>query len=314
MKESVSLKSSRCPGIQRRSFLAAAVAAGAPGVFAQDRDWLMFVGTYTRRRSKGIYAWRCDSKGKLFPLALAGESRNPSFLAIGPHDCLYAVNENDTGTVSAFSFDRSSGALKLLNTVQSRGASPCHVSLDRSGKWLFAANYDSGSVAMFPVRPSGALGEASAFAQHSGSSVDPERQLGPHAHMVLPSPDNRFLLAPDLGLDQVRVYRFDSAKGRLTPHDPAGWKTPSGFLLRHAVFGTGARFVYVLGEMAASVCVFRYDAGSGRAEGVQTISMLPDDYAGLKSEARNRGPSLTVGIFMLRTASTIASPSSQSTV
>ncbi len=188
----------------------------------------MFVGTYTRRRSKGIYAWRCDSKGKLFPLALAGESRNPSFLAVGPHDCLYAVNENDTGTVSAFSFDRSSGALKLLNTVQSRGASPCHVSLDRSGKWLFAANYDSGSVAMFPVRPSGALGEASAFAQHSGSSVDPERQLGPHAHMVLPSPDNRFLLAPDLGLDQVRVYRFDSAKGSLTPNDPAGGRPRPG--------------------------------------------------------------------------------------
>jgi 6-phosphogluconolactonase len=98
----------------------------------------MYVGTYTRRRSKGIYAWRVDSNGKLSPLPLAGESSNPSFLAIGRHDCVYAANENNVGTVSAFSFDRESGALKLLNTVASKGASPCHVSLDRSGKWLFA--------------------------------------------------------------------------------------------------------------------------------------------------------------------------------
>jgi 6-phosphogluconolactonase len=273
------------PTYGRRSFLTAAIAAGASSVFAQDRDWFMFVGTYTRRRSKGIYAWRCNSKGKLSALALAGESRNPSFLAIGPNDCLYAANENETGTVSAFSFDRTTGALKLLNTAPSKGAMPCHVSLDRSGKWLFAANYDSGSVAVFPVQPGGALGEVSAFAQHSGSSVNRERQLGPHAHMALPSPDNRFLLVPDLGLDQVRVYRFDSVAGSLTPNDPAGWKTSPGFGPRHAAFGNGARFVYVLGEMAAAVCVFRYDAGSGRGEAVQTISMLPDDYAGLKSGA-----------------------------
>src|SRR5580658_9942156 len=160
------------PTYGRRLFLTAAIAVGASAVFAQDRDWLMFVGTYTRRRSRGIYAWRCDSKGKLSPLALAGESRNPSFLAIGPHDCLYAANENETGSVSAFSFDRTTGALKLLITVSSKGAMPCHVSLDRSGKWVFVANYDSGSVAVFPVQPGGALGEVSAFAQHSGSSVD----------------------------------------------------------------------------------------------------------------------------------------------
>lgn len=273
------------PTYGRRLFLAAAIAAGASKVFAQDRDWLMFVGTYTRRRSRGIYACRCDSKGKLTPLALAGESRNPSFLALGTNDRLYAVNENDTGSVSAFSFDRSSGALKLLNTVASKGASPCHLALDGSGKWLFAANYDSGSVAVFAVQAGGGLGEVSAFEQHSGSSVDKGRQLGPHAHMTLPSPDNRFLLVPDLGLDQVRVYRFDSAKGSLTPNDPAGWKTAPGFGPRHVAFGNGARFVYVVGELAASVCVFRYDAGSGRGEAIQTISMLPDGYAGVKSGA-----------------------------
>jgi 6-phosphogluconolactonase len=269
----------------RRSFLTAAIGAGAAAAFAQDREWLMFVGTYTRRNSKGIYAWRFNSQGKLSSLGLAGESSNPSFLAIGRGDHLYAVNENAQGTVSAFSFDRSSGAVKLLNTVSSKGNAPCYIALDHTGKWVFAANYESGSVAAYPVQPSGALGEPSAFVQHSGSSVNRQRQSGPHAHMTLPTPDNRFLLVPDLGLDQVRVYHFDAAKGSLAPDDPAFWKTEPGFGPRHVAFGSGARFAYLLGEMAAAVCVFRYDAKTGRAEPIQTISMLPDNYTGPKSGA-----------------------------
>ncbi len=285
MKEYVRPENSRAARMPRRSFLTAAILAGPAAAFAQNREWLMYVGTYTVQKSKGIYAWRFDSQGKLSSLGLAGQSSNPSFLALGPHDCLYAANEDSQGNVSAFSFDRASGALKLLNTVSSKGAAPCHVSLDRTGRWLFVANYDSGSVAAYPVQSSGALGEASAFVQHRGSSVDKERQSGPHAHMALTSPDNRFLFVPDLGLDQVVVYRFDAVKGALAPNHPAFWKTEPGFGPRHLAFGNGAHFAYVLGELAAAVCVFRFDAASGGAEPVQTISMLPDRYAGAKSAA-----------------------------
>ena len=271
--------------MRRRSFLASALAYGASAALAQDREWLLFAGTYTARRSKGIYALRFHSDGQLAPLALAGECSNPSFLTLGAGNHLYAVNENPQGSVSAFAFDSASGALKLLNTAASKGSDPCHVSLDHSGKWLFAANYTSGSVAAFAVQPSGALGEASAFVQHSGSSVDPERQTGPHAHMALVSSDNHFLFVPDLGLDEVVVYRFDPAKGSLTPNDPPFWKTGPGFGPRHLAFGPNARYAYVLGEMAAAVCVYRYDAKTGAAEAVQTVSMLPANYQGPKSGA-----------------------------
>ncbi len=274
------------PRVQRRAFLATALGAGALSALAQKREWLMYIGTYTGHGSKGIYFCRYDAAGKAGPATLAGETSNPSFLTIDANRrCLYAVNEDKQGMVTAFSIEHTSGMLKQLNSVSSKGASPCHLVLDHTGKWLFVANYDSGNVAVFPVTGNGALGEASEVKQHSGSSVNKARQAGPHAHMVAVSPDNRFLLVPDLGLDQVMVYRLDAAKGTLAPNDPPFLKTATGFGPRHLAFGKGAHFVYVLGEMAASVAVFRYDAARGAGEPVQVISMLPSDFAGTKSGA-----------------------------
>jgi 6-phosphogluconolactonase len=270
----------------RRSFLAAAaLGGGAAHLLAQGAQTRIYIGTYTRQNSKGIYVCGYDSMG-IRPPVLAAETSNPSFLTVdSERGLLYAANEHGQGSVSAFAIDRSSGALKFLNSVSSKGSGPCHVALDRVGKWLFVANYNSGTVAVLPVHAGGALGEASDVKQHSGSSVNPQRQAGPHAHMAAPSPDNRFLLAPDLGLDRVLVYRFDAAKGLLTPNDPPFLKTAAGFGPRHLAFGKDAHFVYVLGEMAASVTVFRYDAARGSGDPVQTVSMLPDDYTGPKSGA-----------------------------
>jgi 6-phosphogluconolactonase len=157
--------------------------------------------------------------------------------------------------------------------------------LDRTGKWLFAANYAGGSLAVFPVHADGSLGAASTFIQHKGSSVDPARQTAPHAHSVYVSPDNRFLLAGDLGLDHVMVYRFDAAKGTLTPNRPPFAALAPGSGPRHLAFAKDGKFVYVLSEMAATVTAFRYDAGAGRLEQTQSISMLPADYTGAKSGA-----------------------------
>jgi 6-phosphogluconolactonase len=272
--------------MKRRSFLSAAIGAAAVRGVAQNREWLLFIGTYTRSNSKGIYCWRYDSSGKMTPLGLAAESSNPSFLAIDSRGrFLYTVNENSQGAVSAFAIDRASGKLKAVNSVSTKGAGPCHLSIDRSGKWVAVANYDSGSVAVLPIAANGSLGEASAFVQHSGSSVDPKRQTGPHAHMAAFTPDNRFLLVPDLGIDRVQVYRFDARTGALTANDPAYLKTSPGFGPRHLTFEKGARFVYVLGEMAASAGVFRFDAEHGKGEEIQTVSMLPEGYSGVKSGA-----------------------------
>src|SRR5438034_11815282 len=190
--------------------------------------YLVYIGTYTTTRSKGIYAYRFDAdSGRLTSLGLVAETVNPSFLAVDPsRRFLYAVNEISNyaggkgGGVSAFAIDRATGKLTFLNEVSSRGREPCHVSLDKTGKFVMVANYGGGSVAVFPVLADGRLGEASAFVEHHGSSVNPERQEGPHAHSIGPSPDNRFVLAADLGLDRLLVYRFDSAQGSLEPNDP----------------------------------------------------------------------------------------------
>jgi 6-phosphogluconolactonase len=272
--------------------LAVIMVAVTPSANSQ---WLMYVGTYTNQRkqpSKGIYAYRFQASGKFTPLGVAAETSNPSFLAVD-HDqkFVYAVNEDSTyegkkaGSVSAYAIDAASGHLKLLNRVSSGGEAPCHVSLDQTGKWLFVANYDGGSLAEFPVHADGSLGEASAFIQHKGSSVNKERQTSAHAHSVYASSNNHFVLAADLGMDHVMVYRLDAAKGTLTPNQPPFAVLAPGTGPRHLAFGKDEKFVYVLGEMAATVTAFRYDAGAGRLDQTQTIAMLPPSFTGLKSGA-----------------------------
>jgi len=230
------------------------------------------IGTY----SKGIYALRDKPE-------LAVETESPSFLVVHPNGrFVYAANE-PKNALSAFSID-ASGQLKFLNSVPSRGAGPCHVAFDKTGKWLFTANYDGGSIAAFPVHADGSLGEAAAFVQHSGSSVNKERQEGPHAHSVNISPDNKFLLVTDLGLDEILVYRFDAAQGTLTPSDPPFAKVAPGSGPRHLAFAKDGRFAYVINEMLSTVTAFSYDPTRGTLREIQTLSALPPDFKG-SSEA-----------------------------
>lgn len=256
-------------------------------------DPTMYVGTYTRGASKGIYAYHFDSSmGKTTPIGLVAETENPSFLAIHPNRrFLYAANEismyqgQPAGSVSAFAIDPATHALKLLNRVSSRGSGPCHVAVDKTGKWLFVANYNSGSVAAFPIHEDGSLGEASAFFQHAGSSVNKERQSGPHAHVVALSPDNRFVLVADLGLDRIFSYRIDPSKGGLTPNNPPFVKIDPGSGPRHIAFRPDAKFVYSLSEMLSTVTTFRYDASRGSLKELQTLSTLPKGFSGTSTTA-----------------------------
>jgi 6-phosphogluconolactonase len=254
---------------------------------SKGREWIVYVGTYTQKNSKGIYAYRFDATtGGLKPIGLVAEATNPSFLAVHPNQrYLYAVGEESKGSVSSFSLDRETGKLKALNTVSAKGNGPCHLSFDRSGRWLFVANYGSGSIAALPVESDGTLKEASAFVQHAGSSADPGRQTSPHAHSVNVSPDNRFLLVSDLGLDQALVYRFDAAKGTLAPNEPPAAKIAPGSGPRHLAFGSKGEFVYVLNEMASTVTTLRYDKRRGSLQEAQTLSALPAGFSGTSSGA-----------------------------
>lgn len=265
------------------AFLAATIAQ------AVDSRYLVFVGTYTDDGSKGIYAFRFDPvTGDSNALGVAAETKNPSFLAADPtHKYLYAANEinnfngGQAGAVSAFAIDRANGQLTLLQQISSLGADPAHLSLDRTGHYLLVANYSSGNIAVFPVEKDGRLGARSAFVQHAGSSVNKERQAGPHAHEIQTSNDNQFVLTADLGLDELLVYRFDQKNGSLAPDEPAFAKVDPGSGPRHFAIAPSGEFVYLVNEMSSTVTVFSFATGSGKLTERQTISTLP---AGFKGE------------------------------
>ena len=271
-------------------------AAAAPP--EQQGKYLFYVGTYTEEgsKSKGIYAFRYDANtGEITPLGLAAETTNPSFVALHPNGrFLYAVNEvgnykgPNSGGVSAFSIDRATGKLTFLNEVPSRGADPCYITVDKTGKYVLVANYTGGSIAVFPVLEDGKLGEASAFVQHTGHGTNPTRQEGPHAHSIDLSPDNRFAMVDDLGLDELLVYKFDSAKGSLTPNNPPFAKVDAGAGPRHFALRPDGKFAYVISEMGHTVTVFSNDAASGRLQLLQTVTTLPKDFTGRNDDAEIR--------------------------
>src|SRR3984957_19582105 len=280
----------------RLAMLGSIAVAGASAPSYGANSYLTYVGTYPAA-SKGIYSFRFDpATGRLTAIGVAAELPNPAFLATDPqHRFLYAVTEmgpepgadnyKKNGWVSSFSIDRKTGALTFLNKVDAGGGGSCHLVVDKTGKMLFVANYGSGNVASFAIKPDGSLGERTGFDQHSGSSINPARQQGPHAHAVVLSPDNRFLFVPDLGLDQIKIYRVDAAKGTFTPNDPAFATVKEGLGPRHFTFGRGAKFAYALCEMGSSVAVFSYNPVKGSLTPVQTISNLPDGFTGTDNSA-----------------------------
>ena len=288
-----------CLGLTLVGFLATAPAgvlaqaSSASANHAPTKDhYFAYIGTYTGPNSKGIYAYRFETRsGQFTPIGVAAEVVNPSFLATDPtHRFLYAVTEignngREHAYVSSFAINRQTGALKFLNKVDSGGGGACHLIVDKTGKILFVANYGSGNVASFAIKPNGALGEQTGFDQHKGSSIDSRRQKGPHAHAVALSSDNRFLFVPDLGTDHVNVYRVDAAKGTFTANDPAFASVKPGLGPRHFTFGAGDRFAYVLTEMGSSVAVFSYNKSKGVLTPVQTISNLSPDFKGEDNSA-----------------------------
>ena len=251
----------------------------------------VYIGTYTGAKSKGIYVSPFDpATGRLGAPELAASTPSPSFLAMHPDGRhLYAVGETtnlggkQVGAVNAFRIDEKTGLLTLLNQQSSGGAGPCHLSLDKTGKCVLVANYGSGSVAALPIQADGKLAEPSAAIQHQGSSADPQRQAGPHAHFITVDPANRFALACDLGLDQVLVYRVDPARGLLAPNDPPFASVKPGSGPRHLAFSPDDRFVYMISEMGATMTAFAYDAKRGSLKELQTVSTLPADFTGAKS-------------------------------
>jgi 6-phosphogluconolactonase len=256
-----------------------------------EGSMLVYIGTYTGAKSKGVYVSRLDpATGKLSTPELAVETKSPSFLAVHPnHRFLYAVSEvnkfegKPEGGVSAFGIDSKTGKLSLINQQRSGGTGPCHLEVDGTGKCVLVANYGSGSLAALPIHADGKLAEPSAVIQHEGSSVNPQRQAGPHAHFIIPDPANRFALACDLGLDKVLIYQLDPVKGSLIANSPPSIAIKPGSGPRHLAFHPNGQVVYLINEMSSTLITMAYDAQRGALEELQTISTLPEKYGGESS-------------------------------
>ena len=269
------------------------LCARLSGAGKAPKEYLMFFGTFTDKDSKGIYACRFrPDTGKLTPVTLAGETANPSFLAVDPTlHYLFAANAigdyngTKSGSVSSFAIDRRSGKLTALSTVASRGPGPCYVTVDKGGKHVLVANYTGGSVAVLPVKADGKLSEASDFIQHHGSSVDPTRQGEPHAHSVVLSADNRFAVVNDLGLDKLLVYRFGPEKGTLKPNDPPAGSVKPGSGPRHFAFHPNGRFAYAINEMGNTITAFDWNGDLGTFHELQTVPTLPQGFTGENTTA-----------------------------
>jgi 6-phosphogluconolactonase len=275
------------------SLVAAALAFGTP-VLEAASQYLVYIGTYTNNAgSKGIYVYRFDPKtGNLEPGGLAAETANPSFLALHPNGrFLYAVSETSnfngekSGAVTAFSIDRGTGRLTPLNQVASRGTSPCHLRVDATGKMLVVANYGSGSTAAMPIHDDGSLGEAAGFVQHTGTGPIRQRQRGPHAHSANYSPDNRYAVVADLGIDKLLVFRIDPAKATLEAHDPPSFSVAPGSGPRHFTFHPNGRFGYVINEISSTVTALAWDRKRGAFSELQTHPTLPAEFKGQNSTA-----------------------------
>ena len=259
----------------------------------------IFTGTYTENikfgtgailegKGEGIYILSFDSlTGKLEPYRTVTGIVNPSYLCLrADNRFLYAVNElkqyegKASGCVSAFEINREDMSLRLLNKQPTQGTDPCHVCLDNSERHIFVSNFMSGSVCVFPVLHDGSLGEASQFIQHAGSSKDPVRQTGPHAHSLTFDEKNNFAFVPDLGIDKVVVYKFDAATGHLTHGIAADHTVPPGSGPRHFEFHPNGRFAYLINELVSTITVFQYEEETGCLKELQTVSTVRKGFEG----------------------------------
>ena len=296
----------------------AIIALSLSSVLSYSQEYFLFTGTYTNGESKGIYIYSFNAgTGEVTPVSVAEGVSNPSFLALSPNGkYLFAVNQNSGGVpseVSSFSFDRSTGKLTLINKKPSGSEGPCYISTDASGKWVMVGHYTGGTLTAFPVEKDGELKSYAQMITHTGTSVNKQRQDKAHVHATVFSPDQRFLLVPDLGMDKIMIYRFDPQfyKKPLTPAKKQAFVTTKpGSGPRHLSFHPTLPYLYLIEELQGTISAYHYDKDTLRL--IQNISSHPADYSGTKGSAdihvspdgkflyaSNRGDAHSLAIFSI---------------
>ncbi len=259
---------------------------------AMSASHLIFLGTYTRNGSKGIYAVRLDdTTGALSTPALVAETPDPAWITLTPDKkFLYAIHPS-TAQATGFSLDASPPALTPLPVLTGAHSTPAqppsHLAVDHSGHALLAANYRDGYVATIPIHPDGTLGSPSVI-PHEGRGTHPTRQEKPHVHSVTISPDNRHVIVADLGLDRLFTYALDPAAATLAPAVPPFVTTEPGAGPRHFKFGSSGQHAYAINELNNTIVVYDYAAANGALTPRQTVPTLPADFTGANTTAEIR--------------------------
>lgn len=308
-----------------RYLLTVVLLATIMNASAQNPIFYLFIGTYTKAPSKseGIYVYKFNpNKATATLVSKATGVDNPSYLAISPDQkYVYAVNETQSdngGSVSAFAFDKQSGELRFLNKQSTGGDDPAYIAIDSTGKWAVTANYSGGNLAVLPINADGSVQAAAQILPHEGYGANVERQGQPHPHSAFFTPDEKFMLSPDLGNDRLYMYRFDAsnAQAPFSPSDPAYLEVPDGSGPRHITFHPNGKYAYLLNELSGNIIVYGYDGNKltelqtieSTAEGDKTdrgsadIHLTPD---GKFLYASNRGKANDIAIFKTSTDGTL---------
>ncbi|HTL09749.1 MAG TPA: lactonase family protein [Chitinophagaceae bacterium] len=294
-----------------KSLMTALLLLLVSAAFAQHS--YLLIGTYTNGKSEGIYVYDFNSSNGKGVYKSKIKAVNPSFLAVSPtKQYVYAAFEdgNGKGSVGAYRFNKKDGSLSFINQQSSGGDNPCYVAEDKTGKWVTVANYSGGSLAVFPVKGNGALGASTQLIQHNGSSVNKQRQEKAHVHCTYFSADNKYLFVPDLGMDKLMLYTFNSRTGALKEATPAYLASPDSGGPRHITFSPNQQYAYLMEELKGTVVVYRYQ--QGKLTQVQTISAAAPGFQGFMGSAdihtsadgkflycSNRGDANTISIFKI---------------
>ena len=286
---------------------------------AQQAPNYLIIGTYTNAGSYGIYVVKFDSNNGRLTMVDSVKASNPSFLTVSPNKkWVYAINEDAAdpapkGTVSSYAFNGATGKLSFINQQKTNGNNPCYVAVNAKGNWLFVGNYTSGNLSMLPVAvATGLIDTAVVTLQHKGSSVNTNRQSAPHVHATVLSKNNRWLLVPDLGTDQLMLYRFNNKKGTLQPAPQPYVRVVPGSGPRHLSFSPSGKHVYLIQELTGSVAAYRFSPKKGRLKLLEQIASLPDGFTGFAGSAdihvspdgkflyvSNRGESNSIATFAI---------------
>jgi 6-phosphogluconolactonase len=287
----------------------------------------LVIGTYTNKgTSEGLYVYKMNTETGEVNYLNKATAANPSYLEISPDEkFVYAVNEdaNDKGSVSVFSFNKSNGALTYIDKQTSGGDHPCYVAINKTGKWVAAANYTGGSFSTLPIMANGTLGTPTTI-QHTGTSVNKERQEKPHVHSTVFSPDDKYIFVPDLGIDKVMIYAFNPGSGKPEPAAVPFAATTPGSGPRHFTFHPNGKLAYLVEEMGGAVSAYKYN--DGKLTLFQHISTYPANFTEKKWSAdihispdgkflyaTNRTPANTIAIFSINKSGKLTALGHEST-